>query len=872
VLAAGQKIGPYVIVSPLGSGGMGEVYLADDTRLRRRIALKVLPAGAADDDHASERLLREARAAARLDHAHICTIFDTGEADGHPFIAMQFVEGESVAARLSRKPLDLREALALGAQTAQALAEAHRQGIVHRDVKPQNIMVTPAGQAKVLDFGLAQPTGRVSDQATTAARLTEAGVVAGTVRYMSPEQVKGEAVDERSDIFSLGAVLYEMLSRAHPFTEASTAETIAAILTRDPERLSELVPQEVRRIVFKCLEKDRDRRYQTARDLAIDLDAALRDLSAARVPASTSSGPSRPANVGVSRVTWVAASVVVAIIAYMVTRAILDRPGPPASAADYVQVTNFADAAAAPAFSRDGTMVAFLRGGEHFLNPGQVYVKRLPNGEAKQLTNDPRPKYGLAFSPDGNRVAYTVVDRSGFSTWTVPVIGGEPAQLLPNAAGLTWIDDQHVLFSEIESGLHMGVVTSTTARAGKRTIYFPAHERAMAHYAAMSPDRKWLLVTEMNKTGGWDPCRVMPFDGSGKPRAVGPDQSCQSAAWSPDGSWMYFAAFDGVTSHLWRQRFPKGPPEALTSGLTTDELGVAVAPDGRSLVTSVGRRTSALWLHEAVSDRLLSGEGSAFQPKVSRDGRRVFCLVRGVNSSSLILSAVDLPSGRLDTILPDVAMGQYDVSPDETTVAYTVRRETGAWQVWIASLDRTSAPRVLVENADNVGFATNDEIVYRAVEGQANFLQRIKRDGTGRKRVMEQPVIQVVSVTPDGRWATAQVAGSGARAESAVLAIPLDGGEPSRICPGYCRIAWSGDGRTLFISRMASGRTLIVPLPAGRAFPDFPADGTVGADAWPQVPGARYVEIESVAQGSDPLNYVFVKADQMRNLFRIPIR
>jgi Tol biopolymer transport system component len=866
VLASGHRIGPYVVVSPLGSGGMGEVYLADDTRLRRRVALKVLSAGSESGTHASERLLREAQAAARLDHTNICTIFDTGEADGQAYIAMQFVEGESVAARLKRKPLDLREALSLGAEVAHALAEAHRQGIVHRDVKPENVMVTTSGHAKVLDFGLAQLTGPLADGATTFERLTRAGAVAGTVRYMSPEQVKGEPIDERSDLFSLGVVLHEVLLRAHPFAAASVAETIAAILGREAPRLADHVPPEVRRIVAKCLEKDRERRYQSARDLAIDLDAAERDLSAARAPApGTSDGTSKPGNVGIGRVRWVAAVSVLAIVAFMVANAIRDRPGPLPDAAEYVQVTNRADSAAAPAISRDGAMVAFLSGGAGFLTRGQVYVKRLPNGDTKQLTTDPRPKYGLSFSPDGNRVAYTVVDRGGWSTWSVPVIGGEATQVLPNAAGLTWIDNRHLLFSEIKTGLHMGVVTATTAREGRRSIYFPAHERAMAHYSALSPDRRWLLITEMNKTGGWDRCRVVPFAGAAAGREVGPPGSCQAAAWSPDGSWMYFAVQDDMASHLWRQRFPTGAPEALTSGPATDEQGLAVAPDGRSLITAIGRRSSSVWLHDADGARPLSSEGFAIQPRFSRDGQRVFCLVRGSGSSILELQAIDLASRRMDAIMPGVSMSQFDVSPDETTVAYATRSAGGESQVWIAPLDRTAPPRLLVPRADSVFFAGN-ELIYRELEGHANFLGRIGRDGSGRARVVEQPVVDVVAASPDGRWAVVQVA------TLSMTAISVSDGESSLVCGGYCAPAWSRDGRHLFLSYLAPSPTVVAPVPAGQAFPEFPADGTPGAEAWSKLPGVRRIDVDYIAAGSDPLRYVTLKIDHMRNLFRIPIR
>src|SRR5262245_13108120 len=219
---------------------MGEVYLAEDTRLGRRVAIKLLPAQAGTDEQARKRLLREARAAAMLDHPNICAVYEVGEEEGHRFIVMQYVDGETLAARIKRQPLELSEALAVAVQIADALQEAHARGFVHRDIKPQNIMLTSRGQAKVLDFGLAKTMreAAVADsQAETVSLLTEAGQIIGTVLYMSPEQVKGEELDSRSDIFSFGAVIYELVSGRQPFTAGSTAEIFSAILTRDPQPL-----------------------------------------------------------------------------------------------------------------------------------------------------------------------------------------------------------------------------------------------------------------------------------------------------------------------------------------------------------------------------------------------------------------------------------------------------------------------------------------------------------------------------------------------------------------------------------------------------------------------------------------------------------
>ena len=298
-LPAGTRLGRYEIRSALGAGGMGQVYLAEDTELGRRVALKVLPSDMMADDAARKRLLREARAAATLDHPHICSVYEVGEADGRRFIAMQFVDGETLDVRVKRATLSADEAIAIAADVADALADAHAHGVIHRDIKPSNVMLTARGQAVVVDFGLAKAalgSEDARDDAATASVLSTPGAVMGTVPYMSPEQVRGEPLDGRSDIFSLGVVLYELLSGQRPFADKSAGAIASAILTREPPPLSRLVPDlpaELERIVAKALRKDPDARYQTAKDLLIEL-RALREERSFQAKLARSTPPSSP--------------------------------------------------------------------------------------------------------------------------------------------------------------------------------------------------------------------------------------------------------------------------------------------------------------------------------------------------------------------------------------------------------------------------------------------------------------------------------------------------------------------------------------------------------------------------------------------------
>jgi two-component system, LytTR family, response regulator len=288
-LAPGSNIAHYRVVSRLGEGGMGAVYLADDTRLGRRVALKVLPAKVAADPERMHRFVQEAKLASALTHPNVAYIYEIGEDDGLRFLAMEYVDGEPLSVRLGRGPLGFSELLSVGIQVADALDDAHSKSIVHRDIKPSNLMLTQRGYVKVLDFGLAKLEASSHEtQREETQVMTSAGVVMGTVAYMSPEQALGRDVDHRTDLFSLGVVLYETATGRLPFPGATTSETIARILGSQPDAIARFnydIPEGLDRVVRKCLEKDRDRRYQSARDLLVDLKNLERDAAGAGVAA-----------------------------------------------------------------------------------------------------------------------------------------------------------------------------------------------------------------------------------------------------------------------------------------------------------------------------------------------------------------------------------------------------------------------------------------------------------------------------------------------------------------------------------------------------------------------------------------------------------
>jgi serine/threonine protein kinase len=507
-LAPGRRLGPYEITGHIGAGGMGEVYRARDSRLKRDVAIKVLPAFVGGHPDRVSRFQREAEMLAALNHPNIAHIHGIEDTSGVFAIVMEFVDGPTLSDRILQSPggLSPLDIVKVATQIASALEAAHDRGIVHRDLKPANIKIAAGGNVKLLDFGLAKDLAAdVPDLAAETMDLvprTQVGAILGTAAYMSPEQAMGEAVDPRTDLFSFGAVLYEMATGRRAFDGANATAILDAVLhktPRSPRSINARVPVALDRLILRLLEKDRASRPQHAVEVGDDLRRLERSLDVSG-PDHTGKG-ARKAPIVISIASFAA------ILALGAGVWIRWRPVAPALArsADYVQVTAFANSATSPSFSRDGRMVTFVQGADPFFGAGQVFVKALPDGEPVQLTNDRSQKMSPVFSPDGSQVAYTTVTPPArWDTWIVPALGGTPRPWLKNAAAVSWTRDKQLIFSEITNGIRMRVATGPEDRANSREIYTPETAQGMAHRSALSPDGKSVLIVEMDK-GSWLP-------------------------------------------------------------------------------------------------------------------------------------------------------------------------------------------------------------------------------------------------------------------------------------------------------------------------------------------------------------------------------
>jgi Tol biopolymer transport system component len=632
------------------------------------------------------------------------------------------------------------------------------------------------------------------------------------------------------------------------------------VLEREPDwqSLPAKTPAQVRELLRQCLQKDPARRLNNIADARRTIEKAQRGWNRWRVTAIAA-----------------AALAMLAIGAALWLRNTTHLP----DRSQWVPLTKLPDPVSQPALSPDGRMLAFVRSRSTYSAVGQIYVKKLPDGEPVQLTHDSLRKMSPAFSPDGERIAYTVQDPEfNWDTWVVSVRGGEPQLWLRNAVDLVWMGPGRVLFSEMRNSPHLAIVTAEETRIGEHDVYLPPNDRGMAHRAHVSPDGKWVLVTEVGDYGNWMPCRVVPIDGTSLGRPVGPPGApCAFGAWSPDGQWVYLTSKAGGLNHIWRQRFPDGQPQQVTSGLTEEE-GIAMAPDGHSFVTAVALENSSVWVHDAKGERQISLlEGNAAWPKFTPNGKKLcYRIVKAVSRFGTHRDpgevwVADLESGHSEPLVPGFQPLDYDISADGKQVVMSADDREGRPRIWLAPFERQSAPRQVpnVEGRQAL-FGPSGEIFFRRTEGFSGFVYRVRPDGTGLRKALEQPVFAMSGVSPDGRWIEAWSPLPGNK-PAAVQLFPLGGGSPV-LLGGVTWLQWSPGGDSLSIcgGPVADGRTYIIPLRRGEALPRIPAGGFRSEEEVARLPGARGIDGLGVP-GPSPDVYAFSRSTTLRNLYRIPI-
>ncbi|HEX7085104.1 MAG TPA: protein kinase [Vicinamibacterales bacterium] len=763
----GRRIGPYDVVAKVGEGGMGEVYRARDTRLNRDVALKVLPASFARDPDRLRRFTLEAQTAGGLNHANILTIYEIGDCDGQPFLVAELLEGETLRAKLAAGPLPVSKAVDYARQTAAGLAAAHARQIVHRDIKPENLFVTTDGRVKILDFGLAKQADGLADAAdsTRLHTATSPGTVLGTVGYMSPEQVRGGRVDHRSDLFSLGVVLYELLSGARPFTGDSAVETMNAILTQDPPELTvsgRALPPALAEVVRHALEKQPDERFQSARDMAFALQAATGTSGTATAPAIEATRRRSPGR----RAAVVAAAVAGALAGALVMWLARSTGGDSVDlrARRFTPLARDAAVQAQPEWSPDGRSIAYFASARRPGNASSpagtgagfsLVVKDLEATAPITVVARIASPHTVFWWPDGTRVGY--VDDDG--VWSVSRVGGDPELL------------------------HAGAYAAAALSPDGRTlacwrITTEGTVRTPALWIA-SPPNGALVRYERGFVGG----------GSFQPVFL---------RFSPDGTRLLLSGFlphpenpADQTPGVWEitgttPGMMTAPRQVFASHRWLSPPAIALFPDGRR-VALASRSTPGLWLGRLDADslaRLTDGLAGEQAPSVSPDGRRI---------------AFEMGRSNFDLV---------EIPLDGSTVR----------DVIAASHDESSG-----------GSMADGRIVYASTQSGRDEIRVRAPDGFDRAIVAPRDfpnedvgILTAPVPSPDGqRVAFQQLIGDEARTWIA----PMSGGTPVRLGPADAETFmpdWSPDGRWIAYAALRAGSVQILKERVGSSEPPVP--------------------------------------------------
>ena len=813
-VSPGDKLGPYEIQSPLGAGGMGEVYRATQSRLGRQVAIKVLALSSASDPERLRRFEQEARAASALNHPNIVSIYDVGRENATSYIAMEFVDGKTLRELLEAGPLGIKKSLQIAAQIADGLAKAHAASIVHRDLKPENVMVTRDGFVKILDFGLAKLMSGSSEGSsrgeaptmTAAIPATHPGMIMGTASYMSPEQARGAELDYRSDIFSFGLMLYEMVTGKQAFKAASSAQTLAAIIEDEPTPVGELnpkTPAPLRWVIERCLAKEPDDRYSSTRDLARDLQSIRDHLSD-----TTTSGAILRAKPAARRAKWMPALLGLGCMILGAALMAWLRPEPVVTPPTLRYLT-FSGADSSPSVSSDGRTVAFVSERD---GAPRIWLKQVESGSETVLTSGPdeSPRY----SPDGGWILFM----RRRSAYRIPSLGGEPRRLLDNVDDASWSPDgQHIAFVRfVGAGTDVGVMS--LADGSSRIIQHVENEKF--HYPSWSPDGKTLALVEQFPGTAGEPIHTVLLlapDGQNvrRLRCPLPGGELSAVTWSQDSKQIIYAipespgdvggtrvSAGGSAGHVLLQGVRSG--DARTLFATQAPVSrIEVAGPGRLIYDSLTLRANLKFFSSAPGETLggrwlTRGSSIDRQPFFSPDGESV--VFSSSRSGELDIWEVSLKSNALRR-LTDHPASDWDpfITSDNKHLLWSSSR-SGNFEIWMADRDGSSARQLSHDgvDAENPIVTPDGWVVYISGQREHPGLWKMRLDGSEAKLVVPGSLAWP-DVSPDGKYALYHSVTNPLQAE--IHIVRLADGAPLEFHAAGQRARFGRDGHSIVYVR-----------------------------------------------------------------------